>query len=103
MLLAQLAQGTFPVPAERVVIGPSIAYGMTGFEAVNVIYPRQLSNLGSGGSIGEPPGVTGAAGFDAGGLSGSAVSGGRRHRPVRSASSAGRVVRGQRSDWLDQR
>ncbi len=35
VLLAQLAQGSFPVPAERVVIGPSIAYGMAGFEAVN--------------------------------------------------------------------
>ncbi len=42
VLLAQLAQGTFPVPAERVVIGPSIAYGMTGFEAVNVIYPAPV-------------------------------------------------------------
>ena len=32
-LLTQLAQGSFPVPAERVVIGPRIANGMTGFEA----------------------------------------------------------------------
>jgi len=72
-LLIQLAQGTFPVPAERVVIGPTIAYGMAGFEAVNVIYPRQLSSLGSGGSIGVG---AGAAGLDASGLSGSAVSGG---------------------------
>jgi len=67
VLLTQLAQGPFPVPAERVVIGPSIAYGMAGFEAVNVIYPRQLSNLASGGSIGA--GAAGAAGFDASGLS----------------------------------
>ena len=73
-LLTQLAHNTFPVPAERVVIGPSIAYGMTGFEAVNVIYPRQLSNLASGGSLGAAG--AGAAGFDAGGLSGSAVAGG---------------------------
>ena len=73
-LLAQLAQGSFPVPAERVVIGPTIAYGMTGYEAVNVIYPRQLSNLASGGSSGAS--AAGAAGFDGSGLSGSAVSGG---------------------------
>jgi hypothetical protein len=73
-LLAHLTQGNFPVPAERVVIGPSIAYGMTGFEAVNVIYPRQLSNLASGGSVGAA--AAGAAGFDASGLSGSAVAGG---------------------------
>ena len=33
-LLTQLAQGPFPVPAERVVIGPRIANGMTGFEAI---------------------------------------------------------------------
>ena len=32
-LLTQLAQGSFPVPAERVVIGPRIANGMTGVEA----------------------------------------------------------------------
>ena len=68
------ARGTFPVPAERVVIGPSIAYGMTGVEVGRLIYPRQLSNLGSGG-CGRSRSA-GAAGFDAGGLSGSAV--GRR-------------------------
>ncbi|MGC1720662.1 MAG: hypothetical protein WA746_16910 [Isosphaeraceae bacterium] len=75
-LLAQLAQGTFPVPAERVVIGPRIANGMTGYEAVNVIYPRQLRNLSSGGLIGAGAAsgfVGGGQGFDAGGLSGSAV------------------------------
>ncbi len=71
-LLAQLGKGNFPVPAERVVIGPPIANGMTGVEAL-VIYQRQLSNLSSGGSIGV---AGGAAGFDAGGLSGSAISGG---------------------------
>jgi hypothetical protein len=73
-LLSQLAQANFPVPAERVVIGPSIAYGMNGFEAVNIIYPRQLGNLASGGSLGAA--AAGAAGFDASGLSGSAVGGG---------------------------
>ena len=74
-LLTQLAQNTFPIPAERVVIGPGIAYGMTGFEAVNIIYPRQLSSLASGG--GATAAGAGAAGFDASGLSGSAVAGGR--------------------------
>ncbi len=78
-LLTELAHCTIPVPAERVVIGPTIAYGMAGFEAVNYIYPRQLSNLGSGGSIGGGAAggfVGGGQGFDAGGLSGSAVSSG---------------------------
>ncbi len=77
-LLAQLAQGPFPVPAERVVIGPRIANGMTGFEAERVIYRRQLSNLASGGWLGERAAggfVGGGQGFDAGGLSGSAVGG----------------------------
>jgi hypothetical protein len=73
VVVAQLAQGTFPVPAERVVIGPGIAYGMAGYEAVNEIYPRQLANLASGGSLGAA--AAGAAGFDASGLSGSAVAG----------------------------
>jgi len=74
-LLAQLAQGTFPVPAERVVIGPRIANGMTGVEA-SLIYRRQLGNLSSGGWLGERAAggfVGGGQGFDASGLSGSAV------------------------------
>ena len=77
-LLTQLAQGSFPVPAERVVIGPRIANGMTGVEAERVIYRRQLSNLSSGGWLGERAAsgfVGGGQGFDAGGLSGSAVGG----------------------------
>ncbi len=77
-LLTELAQCKFPVPAERVVIGPSIAYGMAGYEAYFAIYPRQLSNLSSGGAIGSGAAggfVGGGQGFDAGGLSGSAVTG----------------------------
>jgi hypothetical protein len=82
-LLAQLAQSRFPVPAERVVIGPPIAYGMAGVESIggppaSMIYGRQLSNLGSGGLIGAAGAsgfVGGGQAFDAGGLSGSAVSG----------------------------
>jgi hypothetical protein len=79
-LVAQFAQGPFPVPAERVVIGPRIANGMTGIESL-LIYQRQLSNLSSGGSIsgGAASGFVGGGGsFDSGGLSGSAVSGGVR-------------------------
>jgi hypothetical protein len=76
VLLAELSRGPFPVPSERVLIGPNIAYGMAGFEAVNAIYPGQVSNLASGGAIGGA-GVTGFVGggqdFSAGGLSGSAV------------------------------
>jgi hypothetical protein len=79
-LLAQLAQGSFPVPAERVVIGPSIANGMTGAEAI-LIYGNQLQNLASGGSIGGAGAagfVGGGLGFDLSGLSGAAIGGGIR-------------------------
>jgi hypothetical protein len=76
-LLTQLAQGTFPVPAERVVIGPRIANGMTGVEANLIYYRRQLPNLSSGGSLGAGAagGFVGGVGqgFDISGLSGSAV------------------------------
>jgi hypothetical protein len=78
ILLAEFGRGNFPVPAERVVIGPGIAYGMTGVEST-IIYQRQLQGLGSGGAGGGGGGGFtggGAAGFDGGGLSGSAVSGG---------------------------
>jgi hypothetical protein len=46
---------------------------MAGYEAVNVIYPRQLTNLSAGGLLGAA--AAGAAGFDAAGLSGAAVLG----------------------------
>ena len=75
-LVALLGQGSFPVPPERVVIGPRIANGMTGVEST-LIYGRQLSNLSSGGSGGSA-GAGAASGLDGGGLSGSAVSGGVR-------------------------
>ncbi len=76
-LLAELAQGSFPVPAERIVIGPSIAYGMTGFESL-LIYGNQVQNLASGGAIGGGGAtgfVGGGLGFTAGGLSGGAIGG----------------------------
>jgi hypothetical protein len=78
VLLAELGRGAFPVPAERILIGPSIAHGMTGFEAYNAIYPGQIANLSSGGAIGGA-GATGFVGggldFNGGALSGSAVGG----------------------------
>ncbi len=77
-LLTELALSKFPVPGERVVIGPSIAYGMAGYEAWYAIYPRQLSYLSSGGAIGSGAAggfVGGGQGFDSGGLSGSAITG----------------------------
>jgi hypothetical protein len=77
-LLTALAQGPFPIPAERVVIGPSIAHGMTGVES-RLIFERQYANLGSGGAIGTAGAagfVGGGLGFDAGGLSGGAITGG---------------------------
>jgi hypothetical protein len=76
VLLAELGRGNFPVPAERVLIGPRISNGMTGFEALYAIYPAQISNLASGGALGGAGAtgfVGGGQGFTAGGLSGSAV------------------------------
>jgi hypothetical protein len=77
VLVAELARGTFPIPAQRVVIGPSLADGMTGVESL-LIYQGQLQSVGLGGAIGLGGGggagfVGGGLGFDAGGLSGSAV------------------------------
>jgi hypothetical protein len=73
-LLAELAGSRFPIPPERVVIGPPIAHGLTGFEAV-VIYGNQLGALQQGSAVGAG-GFTGAQGFDASGLTGSAGAGG---------------------------
>jgi hypothetical protein len=77
VLLAELARGSFPVPAERVLIGPSIANGMTGFESL-LIYGNQVQNLASGGSIGLAGAagfIGGGLGFDPAGLSGASVGG----------------------------
>jgi hypothetical protein len=73
-MLAELADSPFPIPPERVVIGPPIANGLTGVEAVT-IYGNQLGALqqGSAANVG---GFSGAQGFDASGLSGGAGSGG---------------------------
>jgi hypothetical protein len=77
ILLAELTRGSFPVPAERIVIGPSIANGMTGFESL-LIYGRQVQNLASGGFIGGAGAtgfVGGGLGFDSSSLSGGAIGG----------------------------
>jgi hypothetical protein len=78
VLLAEIARGPFPVPAERILIGPSIANGMTGFEADRIYWARQIPNLQSGGAIGSSGAgsfVGGGMGFDSSGLSGGAVTG----------------------------
>ena len=72
-LLAEFGRGPFPVPAERVVVGPRIAHGLDGLES-QLIYQRQLQGLGQGGVLGGGGGAAGS--FDGGGLSGNAVAGG---------------------------
>jgi len=62
-ILSKLAQGPFPVPAERVVVGPAVPNGLRGKEAVKVDALRQNLFFGAGGG-----GTVG--GFDASGLSG---------------------------------
>ncbi len=74
-LLAELSGSRFPIPPERVVIGPPVAAGMAGYEAI-FVYGKQLDALQSGGS-GGVGGYSGTAGLSAGGLSGnSGFSGG---------------------------
>jgi hypothetical protein len=73
----ELVQGPFRVPAERVVIGPPLADGMSGVEAVS-IYGNQLSGIASGGALGGGVAgvgtfVGGGGAFTGGGLSGAAV------------------------------
>lgn len=67
-VLNLLAQGPFPVPAERVVIGPAIAPGLRGQEAERVNGFRQTLFYGAGGGIS-------GGGFDTSGLSGTTGSG----------------------------
>jgi hypothetical protein len=66
-ILSQMAAGPFPVPAERVLIGPPIARGLLGQDAA-IMNRNRLGQIGSTG-LGGPS----TAGFDAGGLSGVAV------------------------------
>lgn len=75
-LVDELARGPFAVPAERIVIGPPIPYGMSGVEAV-AIYGNQLQHIAAGGFLAGGGGVasfTGGPGtFSGAGLSGAAV------------------------------
>ena len=73
-LVGMFGRGTFPIPAERVVIGPPIADGLSGIEE-NAIFGNQLQGIASGGAIGGGVSgigsfVGGGGGLDAGGLSG---------------------------------
>jgi hypothetical protein len=60
-VLAELAHGPFPVPPERVVIGPPLAHGLAGVEAVliNENLMRQTAAQGALGGLGF--GATGGA------------------------------------------
>ncbi len=76
-LVGMFGRGTFPIPAERVVIGPPLADGISGREAY-FIYHNQVQGIASGGAIGGGVSgigsfVGGAGALDAGGLSGGAV------------------------------
>jgi hypothetical protein len=73
-LLAEFSGSRFPVPPERVVIGPPVSAGLAGFEAI-FIYGNQIGALQSGGAAGVG-GYAGTAGLSGGGLSGGAVAGG---------------------------
>ncbi len=69
-VLAALSDSRFPIPPERLVIGPPIAHGLMGVEA-DVLFYNQLYSLSQGGAgIG---GFSGSQGFDASGLSGGAL------------------------------
>ena len=74
IVVAALARGSFPIPAERVMIGPSHPEGLSGIEGL-AIFGNQLGGIQSGGALGG--GVAGIGAFvggagtlDAGGLSG---------------------------------
>src|SRR5262245_18871971 len=74
-VLARLAGGPFPVPAERVVIGPPIAFGRMGLEAILVEQTR-LQSVVAGGALGGVAGSgagteVGTSALDSSGLSGS--------------------------------
>jgi hypothetical protein len=79
-ILARLAGGPFPVPAERVLIGPPLATGRMGIEAI-VVEQNRLGTVATGGALlgGAGAGTSvGASALDSSGLSGSAVAAGVR-------------------------
>jgi len=71
LLLAELAGCRFPIPPERVVIGPPPTAGLAGFEAI-FVYGNQLRALRDGIASGVG-GYSGSPGLNAGGLSGDAI------------------------------
>jgi hypothetical protein len=68
-VLAALAHSPFPIPPERVVIGPSIAVGLSGREAI-IVYSNLLRQTSTGpntgslisGGVGTFGGAVGGAG-----------------------------------------
>jgi hypothetical protein len=70
-IVGQLAQGSFAVPPERVVVGPAIAVGLRGVEAqvVNANRFYQFAGSNGGGSVA-------GSGLDAAGISGGLGPGG---------------------------
>jgi hypothetical protein len=62
VVLNELARGPFPVPPERVVVGPSPSIGLAGVEA-EIIYRNQLLQLQSGSLLpaSAATGITGQA------------------------------------------
>lgn len=67
----ELCQGAFPVPFERVVVGPAIARGLSGVEA-EMVYRNLLTQTQSGGVIGGSG--TSGPGRGFGGVTGSSSS-----------------------------
>jgi hypothetical protein len=71
-VLAALAPGPFPVPAERVVVGPTIANGLSGVDAEMVnqnLMIQTMTNGTLGGVGGGAIGGTSGQGFGAEGSS----------------------------------
>lgn len=71
IVLNELSRGSFPVAAERVIVGKPLAGGLNGIEA-EIIYGAQLNQLQAGSAV-AGGGSTAAQSFDSSGLSGSAV------------------------------
>ena len=69
-LLTELAQGPFPVPLERVIVGPPVSTGLSGREAI-ILFGSQMNQL-TGGMGGRSGGFAASGfngGFDSTGLS----------------------------------
>jgi hypothetical protein len=60
-VLVALSAGSFPVPPERVLIGPALAGGMSGSESL-VVYGNLLQNTAAGGNVGGANSSTGGGG-----------------------------------------